>query len=254
MMFHVKPQRIQTNSYSVERLQALCASCGVPLSGDDSALLLRHLDLVLSHNESVNLTAVTERAEALRLHVVDSLCVVPAISEFERPDGKLLDLGTGAGFPGIPVSVAAAVDCVLMDSTRKKTDFLSSAVRELGLSDSVSVVNARAEDAARSGEYLMSGVLARAVASLPTLVELSSPLLQRDGLLYCMKAQVEQLELSSGDRAAALCAMSREARLDYALPGGPERRSVIVYRKVGDTPVNLPRRTGMAKKRPLGTR
>lgn len=197
-------------------------------------------------------SAVTEAATAWKVHVADSLSGL----SFEelRSAGRICDLGSGAGFPGLVLASARPeAEFVLVESSGRKCEFIERAAAAAGLGN-VTVVDSRAEtyatDAGVAGSF--EAVTARAVGRLSTLAELAAPLLARRGVLLAWKGRrnpEEELEL---ERASEQLAMSPE-RVSWVGPyAGSKNRHLHLIRKTGPTPEALPRRPGMAKKRPRG--
>lgn len=212
------------------------------------SLLEQHLDLVIEANKTTNITRITSRDEARVLHIEDSLSGLP---EFEQaPDGLYGDMGSGAGFPGIPLSIVTHRDTVLIESVGKKAALLETFVQKLGLSDSVSVYAGRVEDLARehAGEFAV--VTARALSQLASLLELAAPLLQIGGHLICYKAHIEQDELDHArllhEKLGLACISDRT----FTLSDDETFRRIVVFKKISEPTVSLPRRNGMAQKRP----
>lgn len=220
----------------------------VVLSDQQAALLIRHLQLVLEANEKLNLTAIRDFAEGLVLHIEDSLVALREIDA--SPVGPLGDLGSGAGFPGIPLAIVSERKTVLVDSSQKKARVVGDIIRELGLEDCVSVCNQRIEDFARSRPGSFSILTARALSSLPSLLELASPLLSDGGRFVALKAAPAEDEVERGDKVAALVGMSLSSSRKVNLSNG-DTRTILCYTKVDEPSVELPRRTGVAQKRPL---
>ncbi|MDP2400387.1 MAG: 16S rRNA (guanine(527)-N(7))-methyltransferase RsmG [Actinomycetota bacterium] len=236
---------------ALEDLQRLAGAEGIDLEGSVAQRLLRHLDLVLTRTREHNLTSILDVEDAVRHHVVDSLV---AVNHMKLPkDADILDLGTGAGYPGMVIAILRPdIRVTLLDSTKKKVDFLTECVDELGISEQTRAVAARAEEFARSEPESQSMVVARAVAPLPSLVELAAPLLRAGGRLVALKGRVDESEVEWADRAAAECGLSRSDLLRYELKSGGEGRSLVHYLKSGQNQRELPRRIGLAQKRPLG--
>lgn len=226
------------------------AEAGVPATAIQAVVLARHLDLVIQKNRVVNITRISTVDEAAFLHVVDSLLLLEAFSA--APDGPFLDMGTGAGYPGIPLAVVTGRSATLVDSVRKKAAAVDEFVRELGLSDGVEVLATRVEDLARDRRGAYSVVTARAVAQTNVLVEYASPLLRRGGRLVVAKARPTDEELAQADAACRLCGMRRVSRETFELPRGLGHREVISYERVGRPRIKLPRAVGMARHHPLG--
>jgi 16S rRNA (guanine527-N7)-methyltransferase len=212
--------------------------------------LLRLMDLVAA--APISLTSVREPAQAVDIHVADSLAGldVPELAAART----IADLGAGAGFPGLVLAIALpGAHVALVESVRKKADFLERAVADLGL-ENVAVVTSRAEGWVE-GMGRQDVVTARALASLPVLLEYASPLLHDDGVLVAWKGRRDAGEEADGAAAATLLSMSvPEPRVVTAdiVPGANDR-CLYVSSKVGSTPLGYPRREGIARKSPLGT-
>ena len=206
------------------------------------------LALLAAERASVS-SVVDERA--WRVHVVDSLTglEVTELREAER----IADVGAGAGFPGLALAVAlpgAEVD--LIESVGRKCEFMRQAVGAAGIPNAT-VLNARSEDlASGDGREAYEAVTARAVGRLSTLAELASPLLKPNGVLVAWKGKRDGDEERQLANASESLAMRPEQILDVGNRAGSEHRHLHVIRKAGPTPANLPRRPGMAKKRPKG--
>ncbi|HEY5976979.1 MAG TPA: 16S rRNA (guanine(527)-N(7))-methyltransferase RsmG [Solirubrobacterales bacterium] len=202
--------------------------------------------------ERASVSSVTEPDRAWRVHVDDSLTGL----EVEDLAGasRIADIGSGAGFPGLPLAVAlggASVD--LVESVGRKCDFMRKAAGEAGIGN-VRVLNARSEElAGAEGRDAYDAVTARAVGRLSTLAELASPLLADDGVLVAWKGRRDAAEEAEMERAAEPLAMRPEQVLAVGPYAGSRHRHLHVLRKSGPSPADLPRRPGIAKKRPRGS-
>jgi 16S rRNA (guanine527-N7)-methyltransferase len=218
------------------------------LTPEGRAALEKVLELLAKDRAS--LSSVTDR-RAWQVHVVDSL------TGLEVPDlrgaRRIADIGSGAGFPGFPLAVAlpeASVD--LIESITRKCAFLERAAAAASIPNA-SVICARSEEVATSdGRDSYEAVTARAVGRLSTLAELASPLLKEGGVLVAWKGKRDEDEESQLARASESLAMSPEQILDVGNRAGSQHRHIHVIRKSGPTPSDLPRRPGIAKKRPKG--
>lgn len=212
------------------------------------SLLLKHLELVIEANKSVNLTRIDTWEDGLVLHVEDSLIGFPEISE--SPDGPYADLGTGGGFPGIPLAILTGRKTTLVDARLKKTQMLDGMIKELGLSDWLRTFAGRAELLARKEPQSYSVVTARALAKLSVLMELASPLLKMNGRLICYKANIDKDELMNAKRVQKLTGMhlisDRATTLDEDI-----NRRILVFEKQAKPEAKLPRKEGAAQKTPL---
>jgi 16S rRNA (guanine527-N7)-methyltransferase len=221
---------------------------GEALDGAAREKLETVLSLLAEERASVS-SVVDERA--WRVHVADSLTglEVPEVVTASR----IADVGAGAGFPGLVLAVAlpeARVD--LIESVSRKCEFMQRAIEAAAIPNAA-VHNTRSEDwAAGEGRDAYDVVAARAVGRLSTLAELASPLLKPNGVLVAWKGKRDADEEQQLERASEALAMSPEAILDVGNRAGSEHRHLHVVRKAGPTPDNLPRRPGMAKKRPRG--
>jgi 16S rRNA (guanine527-N7)-methyltransferase len=184
-----------------ERVAAGLAALRLDLDDTDRARLRDHVRLLLGWNEAINLTAIRDPVTAATAHILDSLSAAPLLRS-ERVTA-FVDLGSGGGFPGIPLAIALPAEhAVLVESIGKKAGFLQTAVAALGLGGVVEVRSRRAEEiAARGDGRTWPAVVARAVAALPRLVELAMPLLDVGGLLVAWKRLPFEDELDAGRRA-----------------------------------------------------
>jgi 16S rRNA (guanine527-N7)-methyltransferase len=218
------------------------------LGPGDREALRTVLELLAEERASVS-SVVDERA--WKVHVADSLTGLE-VSEL-RAARRIADVGAGAGFPGLALAVAvpeAQID--LIESVGRKCDFMTRAVAASGIANA-RVLNARSEDwAAAKGREAYDVVSARAVGRLSTLAELASPLLEPNGVLIAWKGRRDEEEERQLERAAAALSMRPERILDVGSSAGSKHRHLHVIRKSGPTPPSLPRRSGIAKKRPKG--
>ncbi|MDO4796918.1 MAG: 16S rRNA (guanine(527)-N(7))-methyltransferase RsmG [Coriobacteriales bacterium] len=241
---------MQSTASTLEQLSLALDEAGIATSGRQRELLARHLDLVIERNRVVNLTRITSVREATYLHVVDSLLLGDAFAS--APEGPFVDMGTGAGYPGIPLAIVTGRQAVLIDSVGKKVAAVQDFVNELGLSDTVRAVTGRVEDFARKNRGDFAVVTARAVAQTNVLVEYAAPLLMRGGRLVVAKARPTAEEVAAGDRAARICGLRRVSRETLLLPHDMGQREILVYERTGNPSVRLPRPVGTAKHHPLG--
>jgi 16S rRNA (guanine527-N7)-methyltransferase len=207
--------------------------------------------LELLEEERASVSSVTEPQRAWRVHVEDSL------TGLEVPElagaGRIADIGSGAGFPGLVLAIALPESRVdLIESVGRKCEFVQRAIDAARIPNAT-VLNARSEEvAAGEGRGSYDAVTARAVGRLSTLAELASPLLEENGVLVAWKGKRAPDEEQQLERAAEQLAMHPEQILDVGDRAGSKHRHLHVLRKLGPTPDDLPRRPGMAKKRPRG--
>ncbi|MCE5202676.1 MAG: class I SAM-dependent methyltransferase, partial [Actinomycetia bacterium] len=183
----------------------------------------------------------------LRLHVQDSVLGLPSVTDAVQ--GPLLDMGSGPGYPGVVLGVLTGRRVVLVDSVRKKADFLSSVLQALELEGEA--IWSRVEELDDRFRHSAAIVTARGVSQLASLVELSAPLLVNRGTLVAYKARVSSEEIERAIGAAGLCGLELAERRPGALPSG-EVREIVTFTKTGEPVIELPRRVGVAQRRPLG--
>lgn len=226
----------------------LCAAIDIDIALDEARACVKHLLYVQQVNEYMNLTRITDLHEALVLHIVDSLSLVKALP---LDPERFLDMGTGAGFPGIPFHILTGASGVLLDSVGKKVSAVTAFSKELGLTE-VEGVHARLEDYALEARGAFDLVIARAVGQLPLLIEYATPFIEDDGYLLIAKALPSDDELRAGDKAARVCGLELVGSTEFDLPEGLGHRTLLLYQKVGESQVKLPRQVGMAKRNPVG--
>lgn len=235
------------------------AQLGIQLTREQVARFQSYCSRLLEANQRFNLTALKTPGEVMRTLFLDSLTIVPVLpAELAHVNRTthVADVGTGAGAPGLPLEILFPHwSLLLVESNQKKAGFVRDMAAELGLTN-VSVESGRAEDIGRMGAYRDSAdlCLARAVASLPALVELCAPLVKRGGLLAFPKSGDEQAELNAA--AAAVTALRLGEPAVHSVPeemGLGVNRYIVVYRKKGTTPADYPRRVGVPTSRPIGS-
>jgi 16S rRNA (guanine527-N7)-methyltransferase len=225
---------------------------GASLSDAQRRSLQTVLDLLAAERASVS--SITD-ARAWKVHVEDSLTGLE-VAELRRAS-RVADIGAGAGFPGLVLAAALPDATVeMIESVGRKTAFIERAAAEAGIGNA-KAITARAEDVARAeppagGRESYDVVTARAVGRLSTLAELASPLLHEGGVLIAWKGRRDEEEEAQMDRASESLAMRPESILDVGHRAGSEHRHLHILRKSGPTPPDLPRKSGMAKKRPRG--
>lgn len=213
-----------------------------------------YAQLLLDWNERMNLTSIIDPEEIVIKHFLDSLIFVKWLNYY-YPTGKifLADLGTGAGFPGIPIKILLPkVKVVLIDALRKRINFLNEVNTKLQLQN-IDTYHARAEDFGRNNNYreTFDVTVARAVAELPVLLEYSSPLLKVGGRFLAAKGVDPENEVRLTKNAMQVLNCSLEQLEKYSLAEGADYRSFIIIKKTKSTPSLYPRPAGKPKKNPL---
>jgi len=206
-------------------------------------------DLLLDWNQRLNLTRITDPHEVILKHFIDSMVLVNFISGV-----TFADLGTGAGFPGVPLKILRPdLDIVLMDSLKKKLVFLDVVINTLKLKG-IKTVHARVEDFGRDIHYrgYFDTVSSRAVARLPVLLEYALPVLKVNGLFLAPKGPQFEAELEESKKALLILGGTVEGIERFSLGEGAEHRAVIRIRKVKATPSQYPRQAGTPSKSPIG--
>ena len=210
--------------------------------------LLRYAELLAEKNKVMNLTAITDPAEVARLHFLDCAALL-ALADLR---GKtVVDVGTGAGFPGLPLKILEpSIQLTLLDAQRKRVDFLREVCEDLGLED-VECVHGRAEEFAQQHRETFDLAVSRAVAALPVLAELCLPLVKPGGQFLAMKSVDSNEELNASGRAAAMLGGRLEKPLDYVISGTNIPRRLVILTKIEETPKKYPRTFAKIKKNPL---
>ena len=231
-----------------EILQSGFAALGLPLDGEALRRYRLYYETLTEQNKVMNLTAIEGEADSARLHFLD--CA--ALLTFCDPGGKsVIDVGSGAGFPGLALKIAQPdMTLTLLDSLDKRVKFLQSTCEALGFPD-VQCVHARAEEAPAAFRQGFDFAVSRAVARLNLLCELCLPLVKEGGLFAAMKGPGAAEELAEAKRAVRTLGGEIERVAEYRIPGTDVSHTVVLIRKVADTPARYPRRWAQMKKQPL---
>lgn len=227
-------------------LQDGLTALGLPTDGVPA--LMRYAELLVEKNKVMNLTAITEPADIAALHFLDSAALL-TLADFR---GKTVaDVGTGAGFPGLPLRIVEpSIRLTLLDAQNKRVEFLKEVCDALALKD-VDCVHARAEEFAAQNRERFDLVTSRAVASLPLLCELCLPLVHVGGCFAAMKSVETDAELDSARHAIEVLGGAVERVVDYSIPGTEVRHRLILIKKVRETGKKYPRAFAKIKKAPL---
>lgn len=227
------------------------AKLGIELSDRQIEQFLMYYEFLVEKNKVMNLTGITEYEEVVLKHFVDSVSLVRALDVKEYK--SLIDVGTGAGFPGIPLKIVfPQLHVVLLDSLNKRILFLNEVIEKLQLTD-IFAVHGRAEDAARKKEYREQFELcvSRAVANLSSLAEYCLPFVKRDGLFISYKSTNIDNEIKDAKKALFLLGGACTDKQTFFLPDSDIGRSLVVIRKQKTTPAKYPRKAGLPSKEPL---
>ena len=231
----------------IEKLKGL----GLPDEDARAKKLLDYMDLILEANEKVNLTAITDRQEFMNKHIIDSLAAA-GLREFDEA-GTVIDVGTGGGFPGMPLAICFPdKDYVLVDSLAKRIRIIEDACRRLGV-ECVKALHGRAEELARQEDLRDSFdiCLSRAVANMSTLTELCLPFVKVGGTFAAYKGEDCRREVS--EAAKAIDVLGGELKGIFPQPAarGMEHHSLVVVKKTSPTDERFPRKAGKPAKSPI---
>lgn len=208
-----------------------------------------YMNLLLEWNEKINLTAITEPEEIIKKHFIDSL----TIKKYINDNSYVIDVGTGAGFPGIPLNIVSNTNkIVLLDALNKRLNFLNEVIKQANL-ENIKTVHFRAEEAGKNKEYREKFDIAtsRAVAPLNILVEYLLPFVKIGGKCICMKGSNIEEELENSKNAISILGGKIENIENFTLPGTDIARNIIVISKVNSIPARYPRKAGTPSKEPI---
>lgn len=232
-------------------LKESCAEMGVSLDEKQIEQFMQYLSLLLEWNEKMNLTAITEKRDVVLKHFADCLSLVPAVEW--KAGMKVIDVGTGAGFPGIPVKIACPeVEMTLLDSLQKRIGFLQEVGSQLGLAG-VQYIHSRAEDGGQSAEHREQYDLcvSRAVANLAVLAEFCLPFVKVGGMLAALKGPDAEAELEQAKGALEKLGGRLVNIQDVAIPNTDLSHKLVFIEKTAPTPKQYPRKAGKINKNPL---
>lgn len=230
------------------KLEEIFTSAGINVNKNQIAQFIDYYNLLIEYNNKINLTAITEPIEVIIKHFLDS--VLP-YKELEL-NATIIDIGTGAGFPLVPLKIIRPdLKITLVDSLNKRINFLNEVVKTLSLKD-VTCIHSRAEDLATKIDFRQKFdyCVARAVAKLNTLSELTLPFIRIGGKLLAYKADFSE-ELASASKALGVLGGKFEKTLSFELPQNMGTRNIIVIKKVSNTPQKYPRGANKPKSNPL---
>ena len=221
----------------------------IMLSEEQLQKFYKYMKLLLEWNEKINLTAIIEPKEIILKHFIDSLSIIKYI----KNKNSLVDVGTGAGFPGIPIKIVLPeIKVILIDSLNKRITFLNEVISQLDLKY-IEAVHSRVEDFARNKEYRekFDVATARAVAQLPIILEYLIPLTKVKGNIICMKGNKIDEEIKKSKKAISVLGGNLEKKDNFYLPDTDIERNIIIVNKVEKTSSKYPRKAGIPSKNPI---
>jgi len=237
--------------YNIELLFSACSQYNVTLTDDQVQKFITYYEMLIEKNKVMNLTAITEYEDVVYKHFVDSISI---LKYFDFKNCKnMIDVGTGAGFPGIPLKIVLPdVEICLMDSLNKRIGFLNEVITELKL-EKISAVHGRAEDLGRNIKYRekFDVCVSRAVANLSTLTEYCTPFLKKNGYFISYKSGNIDEEIINCKNAFVQLNCTPESLEKFNIEGTDYNRSLVIIKKTGNTGIQYPRKSGTPAKKPL---
>jgi len=233
----------------IEKMQEKSKDLSVRFLVEQTEQFFDYMNLLIEWNEKINLTAITDPEEIILKHFIDSITILKEIPD----NSKIVDVGTGAGFPGIPLSIMnPTLKITLVDSLNKRLIFLQEVINKLGLKN-VEIIHARAEEFGQNKNYRekFDVSTSRAVANLSTLSEYLIPLVKVGGKVVSMKAAEAHQEINDAKKAIDILGGSIEKIDEFNLPQSDIGRTVIIIRKNKQTPAKYPRKAGTPSKEPI---
>lgn len=235
----------------VDELKVAATEYGLNLTEDQISAFNKYYELLYEWNKKINLTAITEPKDVAIKHMVDSLSCFKA--DLFKENTSLIDVGTGAGFPGLPLKIFyPSLKLTLLDSLNKRVKFLQLVVDELGLKD-VEVIHVRSEEAARNKKYREKFDLAtaRAVARLPIICEYCLPFVKDGGTFIALKGRQYEEEATQAQKAIKVLGGEIADIMPVKLPEIDDKRAVIYIKKIKSTPKTYPRKAGTPERNPI---
>lgn len=251
VIYIMKDEYMDTNQNQLQKFKYGIMKLGLELDGNQVARFLDYYELLVEWNSFMNLTAITEFGEVCTKHFIDSISLCKAVDCTK--EYALIDIGTGAGFPGIPLKIAFPnLKITLLDSLGKRVKFLDEVIRRLELTE-IRTIHGRAEDFAKPGllREQFDLCVSRAVANLSTLSEYCLPYVKVDGFFISYKSERITEEMQSAQSAIALLGGEVYDQKEFLLPDSDIYRNLLMIRKVCSTPKKYPRKAGLPSREPL---
>ena len=239
---------MERESFSKELIEK-AKKVNIEIDNKKEEQFYNYMKLLLEWNEKINLTAIIEQNDIILKHFIDSI----TINKYIEQSNSIIDIGTGAGFPGIPLKIMNQNKKItLVDSLNKRINFLNEVCKEISL-ENIQCIHARAEELASDLEYRENyeTVVSRAVARLNVLIEYMLPFVKKGGLCICMKGPNIDGELEKEKNAIKLLGGKIKSVESFFLPDSDIERNVIIIEKVAETPKKYPRKAGLTSKQPI---
>lgn len=244
-------RNVRNSMYQTKQFEKDLLALGITLNDKQISQFIQYFELLTEWNSFMNLTAIKGYDEVLKKHFVDSLTLIKAIDL--SGDLSLIDVGTGAGFPGIPIKIVFPnIRVTLIDSLNKRINFLNEVIKRLELVD-IEAIHGRAEDVAKPN-YLREKFdicVSRAVANLSTLSEYCLPFVKVDGVFIPYKSEKSEFEIQEAEKAIHVLGGNIDNQIELFLPETDIYRKLIIIKKVKRTPEKYPRKAGLPSKEPL---
>lgn len=240
-------------SYDLTKFKHGLEELNITLTDEQIEQFLQYYEMLVEKNKVMNLTGITEYEEVIQKHFLDSLSLIRVIPDIASQKLTVIDLGTGAGFPGIPLKIAfPELEITLMDSLNKRILFLQEVIDALGLKK-VSAVHGRAEEMASNATHRQQYDLcvSRAVSNLAVLTEYCLPFVKKGGLFVSYKSADSDAEIQEGKKAISILGGKLTSVDKFQLPDSDLRRALVCIKKAKDTPKKYPRKAGTPAKLPL---
>lgn len=251
LIFNVNRKEVNVKHYDTTQFINDLSQLGIKLTENQLEQFLIYFEMLVEWNEVINLTAITEFQDVMKKHFVDSVSLVKAYDVTKK--STVIDIGTGAGFPGLALKIAfPELQVTLLDSLNKRIRFLDAVIEKLSLSG-VETIHGRAEDYAKPGKLREQYDLcvSRAVANLSTLSEYCLPFVKKGGMFISYKSEKISEEMAMAQKAISILGGRVKEQIEFNLPESDIYRNLFVIEKISETPNKFPRKAGLPAKEPL---